>query len=366
MSENHQNINGINVTCTDVKCPECGATIGIRFDPATSNLLCPFCGASTQLQPPEEFTVAKEIDFNTELLRAGANWGNAKKLIICSNCGGQTLYDAEQVTGACPFCGSTAITPAAENEQVMAPNAIIPFTVSIDKTQQCFINFLNRKRCLEKKALKCKLENVVGIYLPFWTFDTLTSSSFVAYNFNYHNESDKYINGVWNQYIDDVIIFASDRIYNPHLARIQKFDFGRAIPYSPEYLAGIPAERYTVGLNEGWERAKKLIEPKLKKDINRSRDYGRIMVEKMNTNYYNVKFRYLLAPVYLATYRYGKKTIPVAINGQTGEAYCDAPTYIRKLILFLVIILFVLSGLEMLIIWLWHIYLPDVPMPFMF
>lgn len=348
MSENSKVIDGVNVTSTDIKCPGCGATIGIKFDPASTTLKCPFCGLLSQLPVPGPDTVAAELDFNSALQHAKIDWGYAKKLIICSNCGGQTLYDAEQVTGACPFCGSTSVTAVEENGKIMTPNAVIPFSISKEMTQQCFISFLQRKRCLNKKALNCKLENIVGIYLPFWTFDTLTVSSFYATDVNAESSSEK-IKGVWSQFFDDIIIFASDRVCHPYISKVQKFDFEKAVPYSPKYLAGIPAERYTVDLNEGWERAKKLIRPKIITDMRRQQRY---LVSKLDSNYYNVKFRCLLAPVYLATYRFGKKTLQVAINGQTGETFCEAPTRIRMIILLAFLGLLLASGIEVLILWL--------------
>ncbi|MBR3125734.1 MAG: hypothetical protein IKF42_10020 [Mogibacterium sp.] len=356
MAENDQIINGVDVTSTDVKCPGCGATIGIKFDPATFSLYCPFCGLSSQLLLPHVGEVATELDFNSAVHRSTVNWGRMKKLITCSNCAGQSLYDAEQVTGACPFCGSTSVTSASEDDDIMAPNAVIPFYITKEQTQECFINFLKRKRFIPKKVFKCKLENIVGIYLPFWTFDTLTISSFKALYLDYRNESDKYVTGVWNQYIDDAIVFASDKIRHPFLSKIQKYNFERAVPYSPEYLAGIPAERYTVGLNEGWERVKKTIPPKIRKNIDRQ--HKRLYVEKLDVNYYNVKFRCLLAPVYLASYRYGKKKLLVAINGQTGETYCDAPTYIKRIILSLILAFILLCAMEAFLIWFQNVYLP--------
>ena len=101
MSENISIINNVNTTSTEVKCPSCGASGGIKYDPATSTLTCPFCGHSSELQLPAR--PDEELDFNAAIQRANVNWGYIKKLIVCSNCGGQTLYDAEQVTGACPF-----------------------------------------------------------------------------------------------------------------------------------------------------------------------------------------------------------------------------------------------------------------------
>lgn len=350
MSENKRLIGSVNVTSTEIKCPGCGASIGIRFNPSSTTLTCPFCGLSSYLPTPQNGTVAEELDFNAAMQRASVDWGHYKKLIICSNCGGQTVYDTEQVTGACPFCGSTSVAPAAETEQIMVPNAVIPFSFTPEQTQEYFISFLKRKRMLNKKALKCKLEKVVGIYLPFWTFDAYTASSYYAYKDNGFYAPADHVSDVWYQYIDDVVVFASDRLRHPFISKVQNYDFEKAVPYSPKYLAGIPAERYTLGLNDGWERAKKLITEKLKKDVHR---YNRhLRVEKIATNYYGVKFRCLMAPMYLATYRFGKKTLQVAINGQTGETFCEAPTKIGRIILLGLLGLLLACALEVVILWL--------------
>lgn len=342
MSENKVLIGAVNVTSTEVKCPGCGGTIGIKFDPESLNLCCPFCGLSSRLPQPGTGPAVREVDFNSAYQRASVNWGKVKKLIVCANCGGQTLYDAEQITGACPFCGSTSVNPAAENPQIMAPQGIIPFSVSKDMTQNIFTAYMKRKHCLAKGVVDSKLENVTGIYLPYWTFDALTVSSFKAYC--YVMKVKNYYTGIWNQFFDDSIISASDRFRHPVIKKVQHFDFSGVVPYSPEYLAGIPAERYTVGLNEGWERAKTQMTEKIKRDIYRKKGLN-FFFEEFNTNYYNVRFRYFLAPIYIASYRYKKKKLLVTINGQTGEIFCDAPTFIPKLVTLCLIIFFILLGL---------------------
>ena len=329
MSENKSFIGAVNVTSSEVKCPGCGGTIGIKYDPESLNLTCPFCGLVSTLPQPGKVPVVQEFDFNSALQRASVNWGHVKKLVICSNCGGQSLYDAEQVTGACPFCGSTSVTPAAENPQIMAPQSVIPFSISKDKAQQCFTNYLINKTFIKKDAVDSKLENIIGIYLPFWTFDALTVSSYFAVHKTPMGETN--YSGIWNNYFDDLIISASDKFKHPFIGRVQGFDFSRSVPYAPEYLAGIPAERYTVGLNEGWERTKNQIEGKIRKAV--VRRYGlNFHLKSLISNYYNVKFRYLLAPIYFASYRYKNTKYSVVINGQTGQTYCDAPTIIPLLV----------------------------------
>ena len=332
MAENQTFIGAVNVTSTEVKCPGCGATIGIKYDPEAWNLTCPFCGLVSKLPQPGTVPVIQELDFNSALQRASVNWGNIKKMITCANCGGSTIYDAEQVTGACPFCGSTSVTPAAENSQIMAPRAVIPFAVTKEQTQLCFDNFINSRRVASKKVYGCKLENVIGIYLPFWTYDTLSVSAYDAHTYETKYTPRQYFKGVMTQFFDDLVIYGSDKIRNQNIKRVQEFDFQRMVPYSPKYLAGIPAERYTVGLNDGWERAKTQIRDKIKRTLNRKYRM-KASIDAIVTSYYNVKFRYVLAPIYLATYTCGKKTHTVAINGQTGKTYCEVPTFMIKLVL---------------------------------
>ena len=350
MSENKSVISSVNVTSTDIKCPGCGTSIGISFDPSTATLTCPFCGLATKLPTPKDGAVAKELDFNEALQRASMDWGRYKKLIVCSNCGGQTVYDSEQVSGACPFCGSTSVAPAAETDQVMVPNAIIPFSITKEQTQDLFVNFAKKKMLVNKKIFNCKLEKIVGIYLPFWTFDALTASTYSASFRENPDDSLRTITGNWYQNIDDILVFASDRIRNPYITNVLNYDITKAVPYSAEYLAGIPAERYTLGLNDSWERSKKQIIDILKNDVHRAD--RRLRVDTIATNYYNVKFRYLLAPIYLAKYKFGKYTYFVAINGQTGKTYCDVPTVIGKIILFSAIGVLLLLGLFALAMWL--------------
>ena len=235
------------------------------------------------------------------------------------------------------------VTPAAENSQIMALQAVIPFGIAKEQTQLCFENFINSSHVASRKVYGCKLENVMGIYLPFWTYDALTVSNYFAHTMETRYQPSQNIRGVLNKFYDDLVIYGSDKIRHPHIKRVQDFDFQRMVPYTAKYLAGIPAERYTVGLNDGWERAKEQIREKTKRILNR-KFFMKATIDAINYSFYNVKFRYVLAPIYLATYKCGRKTFPVAINGQTGKTYCKYPTFLGKLVVIpLIVILAVLT-----------------------
>ena len=346
MAENIQVINEVTMSDTDVKCPGCGATV--KYDPATLKMVCPFCGATKELPPPEAGAIIEELDFNTAIQRASVNWGTVRKLIVCSNCGAQTLYDASQVSGLCPFCGSTSVMPASENEQIMSPGALIPFSIDNMTAAKRFAERLRYAHFIPKAALNSRLENFIGVYLPFWTFDTDTVSSYIAKIGFEHSDSEggtyytyKKYKGVRNQFIDDMVVYGTDKIRSPQITKVQEYNFSKLVPYKPEYLAGFAAERYTVGLNDAWERAKILINNKLKNDIGQyEKGIHRGDIVKgvdLSTNYYNVKFKYILAPMYFATYTYGKRTYTVVINGQTGAVDCATPSNLGRIILFIIL-----------------------------
>lgn len=351
MTVNTQEVKVVSETTLasgDVKCPGCGGTV--KYDPSTLKMVCEFCGTARELPPPEACAVVQEQDFNSAVQRASVNWGTVRKLVICSNCAGQILYDASQVSGCCPFCGSTNVMPAGETPEIMCPTGVIPFAFDKESAKIAFLNVVNRKHFVPAEIKKSKLENIVGVYLPFWTFDSYTVSSYAfdigfAYSTG-EGTSYRYrkYRGVKDWFIDDMVVFGTDKVNNPYIRDIEKFNFSKALPYDPQYLAGFAAERYTIGLNDGWLKACGLIQEKLKKDIG---GYVCRCVKgdisrngQLSTSYYNVTYKYVLAPVYFANYKYGNTIYPVVINGQTGEVGCKTPSYFLKVLFIIIMVMF--------------------------
>ena len=46
--------------------------------------------------------------------------------------------------------------------------------------------------------------------------------------------------------------------------------------------------------------------------------------------YSDIKYKYVIAPVYLASFTYKGKKYDVAINGESGEVACDPPSTRRS------------------------------------
>ena len=341
---------------TDKKCPSCGGTL--VFDPETGGLLCSFCGFTKELPKPENNTAFDELDFETAKNRASFDWGSAKKTVVCKQCGGETVYDALETADCCPFCGSTSVMPVDDDKDVMAPGGVVPFAISEEKAAQLFKQWIGKKWFAPSDAKKsCSAKDINGVYLPYWTHDSDTTSPYTARigfdervkKGDHYETVTKWRNtsGVYSEFIDDFTGYGSKKSdNNPDLKSLSQFDFSKLRPYSPEVVAGFAAERYSVGLDEGWDIAKKGIQQRLKSnmssEIKKKNRADRIDRLQFSTVYDNITFKYLLAPIWLASYKYKDQVYNIVINGQTGKIGGKAPVSALKVFLFILAIVVVL------------------------
>lgn len=59
-----------------------------------------------------------------------------------------------------------------------------------------------------------------------------------------------------------------------------------------------------------------------------------------STEYSDIKYKYVIAPVYLASFTYKGEKYDVAINGESGEVACDPPStiWIRRFLFVLALV----------------------------
>ena len=339
MAEN-ENVNevvqGVTEDVTDKKCPNCGATV--TYDPSTLSMTCDYCGYHKELPKPEDGNKAsEEIDFNSAKLRTSKDWGSKKKNITCVNCGGSAMYDMNDTAATCPFCGSTNVMPVDDDEDVMAPGGVVPFEVSREKAAELFKTWLKRKLFAPSKAKKsCEAKEFQGIYLPYWTFDSQTTSSYTAsYGKDYKdkdgNTKTRWYNcrGIHDEFIDDEVVYASTKTKDDNIRSVSSFDFSKLRDYDPQFIAGFAAERYSLGLDEGWSQAQKTIKIKLEQHIreNVKARYkaDRVKNVQLATSYDKITFKYLLAPIWISNFNFNGTVYNFVVNGQTGKIAGKSP-----------------------------------------
>ena len=327
-----------------MKCASCGGTL--RYDVASYGLVCDFCGTIRRLHRPEEGTVIGEMDFASALRGSNTNWGITRRLVTCNSCGAQMLYDSDQMSGMCPFCGSAVVLTAEQADCGVAPGAIIPFSITKEEVVERYYKWNKFAFWAPEKFRRGKLlEELTPIYIPFWTFtaDTVTTYSgrFGYTTGSGDNERTNWYQktGIVEKHIEDFSICASRKFINDQmLIKVASFDAKDLIAYSPEMLSGMSAEIYTIGIDEAWETAKanglkKIIMEAPMKHENAD-CYSHL---QFSTEYTNVMFRYVLVPVWLSGCRFRGKIYNVVASGQNGRGNCNRPFSIAKLVGFLVI-----------------------------
>lgn len=321
----------------DKKCPNCGATI--VYDPETRGMFCEYCGYRREIPRPEDQASVQEIDFDAEVKRESFDWGVNKKTFVCQNCGGTTIYDALQTASVCPFCGSTSILPAAE-QNTIAPGGVCPFEIPMKSAGGLFKKWLNGRIFTPRAAkLQAKPDAFQGVYLPYWTFDTMTTSSFtgragfdrrVKRGDSWETETDwRQVSGLYQEFVDDQLVVGSKRHEDSGVRKAEPFDFSKLIPYNPDLVAGFIAERYSVGLNDAWTEAQNWIRNQLRSNIEsyirRTWHADRAASVSFSTQFDKITYKYILIPVWISSFVYKGKTFQFVVNGQTGKVGGKAP-----------------------------------------
>ena len=350
---------------TDKKCPQCGGVMD--FNPASGNLKCPYCDYEEAIKVQEETPKkAEELDFYSAEHTASKNWGIETKTVLCKACGAESIYDALQTSAVCPFCGSNQVMDANEQDTI-APGGVVPFSISDKEAAERFKKWIKRRWFCPKLAKEsAKPKSFNGVYLPYWTFDTDTFSSYQGEygidhtkrdrNGNTHTETKWYrTNGTHREFINDELVLASKNHNSSILKAIEPFDTENNKSYKPEYIAGFVAERYSVGLKDAWNIAIPSIKSKLQRHISDNirhehrADHVRNL--RLGTDFSNITYKYLLLPVWVSNFKYNDQVYQFMVNGQTGKVYGKTPISVPKVIITVVAIIVIIAILYYLGVW---------------
>ena len=342
---------------TDRKCPQCGGVMD--FDPSTGNLKCPYCDYEEAIHVQEEAPKkAVELDFFAAEHTANQDWGAETRTVLCKACGAESIYDALQTSAVCPFCGSNQVMEA-NSQDTMAPGGVVPFQISDEQASVLFRTWIKRKWFCPKLAKNsAKPGRFKGIYLPYWTFDADTYSSYQGeYGIQHtredsegetYTETDWYrTSGTHNEFINDELVLASRNHDVSVLHKLEPFDTENNKTYKPEYIAGFVAERYSIGLKDAWNNAMDSIKAKLSRHISdqiRQENAADIVRNVMvTTDYGNITYKYLLLPIWISNFKYKDKIYQFMVNGQTGKIAGRTPLSIPKIVITAVAILVLLA-----------------------
>ncbi len=334
-----------------IKCESCGSNM--FFDPLTQTLKCEYCGTSVDFEKNRNVQ-EQEIE---RAFSESENWKDETSSYGCENCGARFVVEVSDVAVACPYCSTTHIVKI-EDLAGIKPNAVYPFLY--DKAQAvAFSRKWAKKRIFSPRSFKKNLveSNVRGLYVPCFTFDSDTRSYYqgrlgehrtrtVRRNGKTYTETYTVwhnVSGTFNKFFDDLLITAGDMTQR-ELDRLSPLKRESLCVYEKKFLSGFVASHYTRDVKNCWDDAKKIIDADLRKSIIDSYGYDVVDYLNVSTSHFEVKYKYVLVPVYRLNYKFKKKEYPVVVNGNSGAVTGKAPVSPLRVIIAVLLGLALIGG----------------------
>jgi len=303
-------------------CPKCGGRMS--FAPDGQSLLCEYCSRNQKFtaQPGS----ANEKDF---LIAMATARGHGKPLdqqvFHCEGCGCEFILPPTQISSTCVYCGSPHVVNWESEEQLFAPDGIIPHGFDQKRAIKVLSEWVQSNQIKPEKQVDLPR----GVYLPLWTFDLGGEIDYVAettaagdIEFNDRQQSKIRVSDCYPVQINDLPIPASRKLSAVFLKLIPTFELKGIKPYDPRYLANWPAEVYDIPMAEASLDARSQGYSRYKRDLPNllipteliSTSSAKMIVES---------FRLNLLPVWVTELPFGGRQHLILINGQNGTVESD-------------------------------------------
>lgn len=279
-------------------CPQCAAPM--VYTPDGRSLVCEHCGYQ---QLPDSAPAGAEQDF---ILSMATAQGHTRPVdtptFACSNCAAQFSLVAPTLSLTCPYCHAVHVLENRPTRQLIPPQRIIPFAISEAQAHKMVLSWL------KKQDIRAEV-SVYGLYQPAWLFDLVGQMAWRGW----HEGRDEWVSGTSPIWVSNVLVPAGRTLPLPLQKVNQTYDLDHLVGYAPHYLAGWPAENYTIPMADaslqarkaGWQR------------LHRQFQAGNPELSRLQWSPAGMvveSFQLALLPLWLAH-------IPpyqIAINGQTG------------------------------------------------
>ncbi len=332
---------------TTYKCPQCGADT--RFDVASGGIACEHCGYVAPIKTQTVGLQAESFEFTLEtLIQAARGWGTDRRILHCDGCGAEIAVEEDDLTAICPFCSSSQVNIRASTSDLLRPRTLIPFKIQVNGIREQARQWLGNGWYHPKElGNSAAADRFKGIYLPFWTFDAAILSNWKAEigyerieryydagerTWKSHTVIDwRWRNGQISENLNNVLISGSSHISKIILERLFPFNLNELVAYTPDFLAGWQAHTYDVNLTNAWEDGKSQMRETARQACYNSINSPHVRNFSMTADFNKEAWRYILLPVYLASYQFEGKAFQMMANGQTGVIAGQKPVEWSKI-----------------------------------
>jgi predicted RNA-binding Zn-ribbon protein involved in translation (DUF1610 family) len=321
------------------RCPQCNGIIA--YDAGDQQLACPYCGYAQQIGARVVGLSAERFEFTLQALdQSERGWGVERKAVHCESCNALFSAGEGELSTTCPFCGSNRVVGHAALHDFIRPGHLIPFVVDGTKCNAQVEEWLGRGWMHPPELRSTQaVGRFTGIYLPYWMFDARIGAAWKA-EVGYEEQRRVYRDGQWETETEirwrwedgrvhlpvrNLIVRGTVAVSTVLQEKLYPYDLNGLVAYEASYLAGWQAQAYDVQLKPAWETGKRRMRERAKDACYDDISSSRVRNFSLTADFDKERWRYVLLPVYLATYAYGNETYHVMVNGQTGAVAGQKP-----------------------------------------
>lgn len=328
-------------TLLEYKCPCCGGEI--TFDSDLQKMKCPYCDTEFEMEALASYdNVLKEAiddDMQWEMdtsNRFDEGENENFRVYSCRSCGGEIVADVNTAASRCPYCDNPIIM-TGQLSGALKPDYVIPFKQDKKAAIEALKKHYGNKRFLPQ-AFKDQnhIEEVKGIYVPFWLFDTdaeaqirykASKTRFWSDNrYNYTETSFYSVVRGGKVSFENVPVDGSSKIDDALMESLEPYRFSDALDFQSAYLSGYLADKYDVDSEKSIERANERIKKSTEETFASSVvGYDTVIAENTALQLKNGHAKYALYPVWILNTTWNGEKYTFAMNGQTGKFAGDLP-----------------------------------------
>lgn len=364
--ENGENISEATTRSLTEKrfpCHQCGAAL--TYAVGTHTTECPYCGHGNSIEQSGEQLEELDLHRVLEQLQQAPAVVSENRVIACPNCAASFELDAHIHSGECPFCGTAVVTDTV-TARPLKPRGLLPFAITAEEAQQSYRRWLKR-RWFAPNALKKYARSdasLHGVYIPYWTYDSDTSTAYSGQRGEVYYVTQRYtttVNGRrvtrsrqvpkvrWypasgrtSRHFDDVLVGATRTLPRKVTDWLAPWDLQNLVPYTEEYLAGFSSEVYQVDLDEGFDIARQTMDKVIRGDVRQAIGGDQQRISRIRTRHSDTTFKHVLLPLWTAGFSFRGKTYRFVVNGRTGKVRGERPYSIVKITLAVLAVLVLL------------------------
>ncbi len=325
----------------EYKCPCCGGAI--TFDSTSQKMKCPYCDTAFEMETLVSYDDVLKNEQADDLRwesDAGSEWSDGETdgmcVYVCKSCGGEIVAEETTAASSCPYCDNP-IVMMGQLSGALKPDYVIPFKLDKKAAVAALKKHYGGKRLLPKVfADENHIEEVKGVYVPFWLFDTDASAQIRYKGTKSRTWSDSRYQYTETAYysilrggrigFERVPVDGSSKMDDKLMESIEPYRFADAVDFQTAYLAGYLADKYDVDAETSIERAnariKESVEAAFAKTVS---GYDDVTAENSAVQLKNGSVKYVLYPVWLLNTEWKGKRYTFAMNGQTGRLVGDLP-----------------------------------------